>query len=123
MIAFTIDKDKNRLFIKFIGKLNVDELENATKQLVEHIQHLQSGFDIVNDISKFEDSSEEFYAKFAEIMRFLKNNGVGRIIRVVGNNKNSLMLFSRFDKKNRFDWVEYAPNIHSAVLRLDEPGS
>lgn len=90
MIDIKTDIQKNRLYITLdtmVGNENSAELK---ERMVKAVEPLKPGFDVINDMTVAECGYVSIVPVVKELMSFLVEQQVGRVIRVVG--KESVFL-------------------------------
>lgn len=85
MYEINIDKEKNRMYLHLKGFLQDDELLDASNKVKIGCDELQSGFDIINDISEFNAATQKGRELIKDAQVYAFKKGVNRVVRVVGN--------------------------------------
>lgn len=80
-----IDTDRNRLYIILRGFLSDPEMQVAREQIIENVNKLSKGFDVVTDLSTFKPASTQGMKEIKQAQRYITSHGVGRIVRIVDN--------------------------------------
>lgn len=97
--SYDIDADRptNRLYLTLTGTLDEERIREAAEEAVEAAESLESGFDIVNDISRFRPPSPEAAKPIKEAQGKLLEMGVERVVRVVDDETSAIVenAFSR----------------------------
>ena len=60
------------------------EVDVTANTITAELQKLKPGFDVINDISSFKPASAQVTEKIVGVQRLVKESGVRRVIRVVG---------------------------------------
>jgi len=81
---------------------------------------LKPNFDLVNDISKFIRGDDEAGIILKEIMVFLIQKRVNRVVRVVGTSKTGLMQFANNSLPINSYKLSYLPTLEEAESFLNE---
>lgn len=77
----------NRLYITISGSITKSELNKLYTEIRFCVADLRPGFVVINDFSQGSFGNLDGVPTFRKIMKFLKENKVGRVIRVTGNKK------------------------------------
>jgi len=94
------DEATNRLYITLSGRLDAEEIEVAADMAVEAARTLDSGFDIINDISGFRPPSPEAAAPIKEAQGALAKMGIERVVRVADEETSSVVL-NAFERRSQ----------------------
>ena len=113
------DVTKNRLYLVLQGFMTDDEVEAAVKTIMAETKKLKPGFDVVNDISSFKPASAQATAKMADIQRFVKEKGVRRVIRVVGQGGLAATQLARTGKEAGYS-ADTVATMEDAEKELDK---
>jgi hypothetical protein len=84
MPNFRVDNDKNRLYLSFIGVINLKNAEEVKALLKEQVETLKPGFDVISDLSQADIGYVSALPVLKEIMAVLAGKKVGTVVRVVG---------------------------------------
>lgn len=105
MSQFNVRADtvKNRLYVFVQGFLDDNEVENVINTLIAETKKLKPGFDAINDISGFKPASAQAAEKLVQGQRFVKEWGVRRVIRVVGQGGLAATQLARTGKEAGYD--------------------
>ena len=90
------DVSKNRLYLVLGGFFQDDEVKQAADKCIAEASKLKAGFGVINDISEFKPSTPKGAEEIKRAQLFVKQNGVGRVIRVVGQ---ASLTQSQFDRQ------------------------
>jgi hypothetical protein len=90
------DLARNRLYIVLDGFFQDDELTKAADTCISEGAKLKQGFDIINDISNFKPASPKGAEEIKRAGIYVKQNGVRRVIRVVGE---AVLAQAQFDRQ------------------------
>lgn len=85
MYLIETDKDKNRLYMKLEGFLHEEEIMNASNELKTKVLTLSPGFDVINDISKFNPATARGREIIKEAQIFIVQRKVNRVVRITDN--------------------------------------
>lgn len=100
--SYDIDADRptNRLYLTLTGTLDEERIREAAEEAVEAAESLESGFDIVNDISRFRPPSPEAAKPIKEAQGKLLEMGVERVVRVV-DDETSAVVENAFSRRSQ----------------------
>ena len=112
-----IDKEKNRIFLQLKGFMQDDEIIEASNKVKEGFKVLKPNFDIINDISEFSPATKYGREIIKETQIMAVKNGVGRVVRVVGNVIGQIQ-FERTSKEAGYTAVSVS-NLQTAYDYLD----
>ncbi len=81
----TIDSDsqQNCLYITLSGVVVVDAAQQVQEKILTHLEQLEDGFSVINNISEAEYGYVSCVPLIKEVMETLVQHQVGRVIRVV----------------------------------------
>jgi hypothetical protein len=89
------DLNKNRLYIHLEGFLSGDDVKKAADSVIQEAKKMKPGFSAINNIKDFKPTTPEGANEILRAQKFLKENGVGHVIRVVGEQAITSMQFKR----------------------------
>jgi hypothetical protein len=89
------DLNKNRLNISLEGFMTDQEVKAAADLVIAEAKKLKPGFSVVNDVSTFSPATPQGTEEIKRAQLFLAANGVGRVVRVVGEASISAMQMQR----------------------------
>ncbi len=117
------DSAKNRLYISVKGFFRERDGAEVYKDLESAVRQLESGFDVITDISGFVPCSSEAIDIVRKGAELVKQSGRRNAVRVTGGFVSGLMQFKRvlrpvFDEES----VRYAKSIAEADAILDSLG-
>jgi hypothetical protein len=116
MISINLDKQNNRIMIKFIGQVTSEESSVNAKRFFEAVNDLDENFTIISDFSLWEVQSEEQLRMLLNLhMKVNELHKVGKVIRVVGKSKPLLVHLLQLDKKHQLTNIHYVPTINQAM--------
>lgn len=92
------DIARNRLYLVLDGFFQDDELVKAADKCISEGAKLKPGFDVINDISNFKPASPKGAEEIKRAQIFIKQNGVKRVIRVVGE---AVLAQAQFDRQSK----------------------
>ncbi len=113
---FIVKKDlaQNRLYVTLRGILSITEAKEAMEMVQKEVKELKTNFDLINDISDFVRGQEEAGPILQETMKFLINQKVNRVVRVVGSSKVGLMQFANYSLPLESYKLKYVPTMLAA---------
>ena len=112
---------KNRLYLKLDGFMSETEAHEAANTLIAETRKLKPGYDIISDIAGFKPMSPEGAKEIERGQKFVAQNGVRHIMRVVGSNVIGRMQFQRTAKAVGSNTLtEEVASLEEAEHRLDE---
>ena len=111
------DLSKNRLFVTLSGFLTDEQMKTAADMVISETKKLKPGFSVINDISNFQPASKAGTEEIQKAQIFVKNNGAGRIVRIVKDNALANMQFSRVTKTAGYN-VDEATSVEEAEKLL-----
>jgi hypothetical protein len=92
------DIAKNRLYLVLDGFFQDDEIPKAADKCISEASKLKPGFDVINDISNFKPASPKGAEEIKRAQIYVKQNGVRRVIRVVGE---AVLAQAQFDRQSK----------------------
>lgn len=120
MIKITTDIAKNRLHISMIGVVTFEEAQKSKLTIESSIATLKTGFDVINDLSRFIRGDDTAGNVLKEIIILLIQKGVNRVVRVVGTSKSGLLQFANNSLQIEQYKISYVPTLADAELLLNK---
>ena len=117
-IDIRADVAKNRLYLVLIGFFQDDEVKVASDKCIAEATKLKAGFDVINDISQFKPASPKGADEIKRAQLFVKQHGVKRVIRIVGDAVITQAQFSRQEKEAGYN-ADTAATLADAEKILD----
>ncbi len=77
------DVGKNRLYVVLQDFFQADEAKEAAEATIAEARKLRPGFSCITDISTVKATSEQGVLELLRCQNFLREHGMGRVIRVV----------------------------------------
>lgn len=111
---------KNRLYITIAGKLTKENLDKLYTDIRFCVADLTSGFDVVNDISECTLAALSGIPTFKKITNHLITSRVGKIIRVIDEQKTVVRQVINFASKVQGYSVIYVSSLEEAENKLVE---
>ena len=100
MYDIRADTSTNRLYLDITGRVDADEMAEAADKTLSQAEKLQSGFDIINDLSGFRPPSPEAAKPIKVAQGELKEMGLNRTIRVVDDDTSQVVV-NAFERRSR----------------------
>ncbi len=113
------DPAKNRLYVVLQGFIPAEEAKDAADVTIAEAKKLRPGFDIINDISTAKATSEQGVMELLRCQTFLKERGVGRVIRVVPETTVGSMQIARTSRQAGYD-ADIASTMEEAESMLGD---
>ncbi len=121
MYKITVDRAKNRLYVKLDGFMGEEELRDAADMVIAQVKTLRPGFDIINDISEYKPTTPEGVREVERAMKFIVDNGVGHIFRVTASQRIARLQFLRMAYETGTNVVaREVTSFEEAERKLDE---
>lgn len=116
----SVDMKKNRLVITLHGTIRKNDLENIYTDIRFGVGDLQSGFDVVTDMRDSTIGYLTGITTFLKIQKFLKESGVGRIVRITGASKTFLQQIQSVTESRSGYSPVYVETLEAAEEYLSE---
>ena len=113
------DIRRNRLYVVLEGFISDAEAKDACDTTIAEASKLMPGFDIINDISTVKPASPHGVTELLRCQTFLRDRGIGRVIRVVPKLSVGAMQISRTGKEAGYD-ADTATSIEEAEKMLED---
>ncbi len=113
------DIAKNRLYVVLQGFFVEAEAREAADVTIAEAKKLRPGFDIINDISTVKATSEQGVLELLRCQVFLKERGMGRVIRVVPELSVGSLQIARTSKQAGYE-ADTATSIEEAEEMLGD---
>ena len=97
----TVDITKNRLYVTLKGAVSEAESQQIADKVIEVIKKLKPGFDVITDISEFEPATQKAAESLLLVHKALIEQGVNRIVRVVGKELKATVGKIQFERTSR----------------------
>jgi hypothetical protein len=78
-----VDTRKNRLYIILRGRLSSAAIREASQRIMEDVQRLQPGFDVITDLTEAQSTTPEGLEVLKQAQGFAASHGMRRAVRVV----------------------------------------
>jgi anti-anti-sigma regulatory factor len=83
MFLATISKPRQLLYLSYIGRVSVEELEEGLNEIAKLLQDLSSGFRVLGDLSGLETFGPNCATQIGKAMELCDQKGVGLVVRVI----------------------------------------
>ena len=114
------DLSKNRLYMSISGFMDDDLVTQVVDKVIAEAKKLKPGFAVINDISTFKPATPKGAEEIKRAQLFVKENGVGRVIRVTGQDGIAAMQFSRISKTTTGYEADQVTTVEDAEKLLDQ---
>ena len=112
---------KNRLYISIKGFMSEEDAEIIANKAIEETRKLKSGFGVINDIRDLKPATPRAAQIYARQLEVAKEIGIGRVVRVVGDQMITKLQLSRTLKDTLGIVAETAKTLEEAERMLDNP--
>ncbi len=101
MAQYTVkaDTSKNILYLSLDGFFEQSVIQEISDVIVRELSLLKPGYGFINDVSRFKPTTEEGVEEIKQLQLRLYNNGLGKVVRVVGESLMSKLQFERKSKE------------------------
>lgn len=116
MINFRVDKENNVLFIHTAGTIPKDKMSEGISEFMDKCSQLRDYFTIINDMTLFKAHSTydvDILCKISIMAR--EKFTIGKVIRIVGDNKANIKLLTLADSKIGLKNVYYVTSKKEAL--------
>ena len=103
MFQVTSDILKNRLYIQLSEYMPDESVVKAANQIINHAKKLKPGFGVINDISTFKPGTPKAAEEIKRVQLFLKNNGVGHVVRIIGKSVIAAMQLNQIGQEAGYE--------------------
>ncbi len=111
---------KNRMHLKVEGKVDVDEMQAWSNDLLTKLKSLKPGFSVISEILNFQPTTEEGRQILIETQRKAKEIGMGHVVRIVkSSNFVAAAQWQRSSRSVGYVAME-AESLEAAEKLLDE---
>ena len=116
MSKVTADVEKNRLDISLTGNICKEEVERIFADIRECVPKMEPGFSVVTDLTQCTIGHLNARPVFQQIVEFLLEKKVGKVIRVVGRSK---IIFNQLSRITEY-LKGYKPIYVSSLKEAEE---
>jgi hypothetical protein len=113
------DEKVNRLYIKLARNVDRESAEALLDMIFKESQKLQSGFDVITDLTQLVVGHVGAGEVLRRIMEYLETRGVRKVVRIIGKSKLALTQFARAGQGFRGYKPVYARSIRDAEAMLE----
>jgi hypothetical protein len=117
MYSINCDPKKNRIHIKLIGSMGMDEMVKCVDETIAATRKLKRGFDVITDIVEFAPASPEVTKQIERAQAQFVTSGVRKGVRIVGSKVLSGLQFNRTSSNVGYSSVNVA-TFEDAVREL-----
>ena len=111
---------KNRMHLKVEGKVDVDEMQAWSNDLLTKLKSLKPGFSVISEILNFQPTTEEGRQILIDTQRKAKEIGMGHVVRIVkSSNFVAAAQWQRSSRSVGYVAME-AESLEAAEKLLDE---
>lgn len=83
MFLATTNKSKRLLYLSFIERVRVEDLQRGLEEVTMLLADLPSGFHLLADLGRLESMDTACLAEIGKVMDLFDQKGVGLIVRVI----------------------------------------
>ncbi len=83
MFLATVNKPKQLLYLSYIQRVGVEELERGRNDIVALLADLMAGFRLVADLSSLETMDTNCAKEIGEVMDLCQQKGVALVVRII----------------------------------------
>jgi hypothetical protein len=98
-----VDVGKNRLFIRIYGRLDDSKAESVADSIIQQMDRLRPGFDVVTDLTDAEPLGPEGVVQLKRVMEAHIARKSRRTVRIVGRSTKAALQFARTGKEFRHE--------------------
>lgn len=120
MTSVELDLENNIVFIKLSGVVSFEEGAKFLDNLRTSFLSVKPGFSVINDIAGLRVFDPAYMGVLKKAHEIMNENSPGRIIRVIGNAKDTLFKFAKFDMEAGVKGSEFVPDMETAMKILKE---
>lgn len=114
------DFAKNRMHLLLKGRVELDEMQAWSDDLISQLKKLKPGFSVISEIAECQPTTEEGRRVLIETQRKAKEIGMGHVVRIIKNsNFVTAHQWQRSSRSVGYSAME-ADSIEAAAKLLDE---
>ena len=83
MFLATVSKPRQLLYLSFIGRVSVEQLQQNYEEIVSLLADLGRGFRVLADLSRLDSMDINCAREIGRVMELCEQKGVGLVIRIV----------------------------------------
>ncbi len=114
-----VSTEENRLYITLSGKIDVEEAELTVQKVVQEVNKLKSGFDVINNLTYYKSGNPKAGIILQNTVKYLQSQNVNRVVRVIGGSKAGLVQFARFTQFFKNYKIIHVTTLEEAEKKLD----
>jgi anti-anti-sigma regulatory factor len=92
MFLATVSKPKQLLYLNFIGRVSVEQLQQGREDITSLLADIGSGFRVLADFSRLESMDTNCAAEIGKVMELCEQKGVGLVIRIIPDSSKDIGL-------------------------------
>lgn len=112
------DTEKNRLYIELSGYLGAEESNQSSNAVVEGVEELEEGFDVITDISEAQPGDAETVENIKRGKEAVAEAGASAAVRIQPSSTTGQMQFERAGDEPYA--VAMADSVEKAEKLLDQ---
>lgn len=93
-----IDREHNRLILRWIDSLNLSEVDRLQAEVTTLLPKLRPGFDCISDIANMRPASPHVAERIEKLQAFLHAAGMRRVVRIVGQGSGAHIASTQMDR-------------------------
>ena len=93
-----IDREHNRLILRWVDSFNISEVDRLQAEVASMLPNLQPGFDCISDIANMRPSSRHVSERIEKFQEFLHKAGMRRVVRIVGKGGGAHIASAQMDR-------------------------
>lgn len=94
-----VDVGKNRLYVRVQGRLDDSEAKSVADSIIQKMERLRPGFDVVTDLTQAEPLGPEGVVQLRRLMEAHLARKSRRTVRIVGRSTQVALQFARAGKE------------------------
>ena len=83
MFLATVSKPKQLLYLSFIGRVSVPDLEQGRSDMEKLLDDLTTGFRVLADLTRLDTIDPDCTKEIGKAMELCEQRGVGLVVRVI----------------------------------------
>jgi hypothetical protein len=93
-----IDRENNRLILRWIDSHNITEVDQLQSEVTLLLPKLGPGFDCISDIVNMRPASPHVAEHIERLLAFLHKAGMRRVVRIVGSSDGAHLASTQMDR-------------------------
>ncbi len=120
MVSISSDKSSSRITIKVVGATSPVEMKNSLEIFQKSCLQLKQPINVITDLTLVQPGSEDEFHTLCKISKKLSEIfDFDKVIRVVGNSRDTLVTLSRLDKIYNLKGIQYVPTMREALNQIE----